>query len=372
MAGSTFGHIFCVTTFGESHGPAVGTVIDGCPAGLEISQKEIQKELDRRKPGTSRLTSARKENDEVEILSGIFEGKTTGAPIALLVRNYDQISRPYEEIKNLYRPGHADFTWEAKFGFRDWRGGGRASARETVARVAAGAIAKKILAGIGVKITGYVTQIGAVRATRVLPEFIETNPLRCPDPDVLDAMIKEVETARKDLDSIGGIVEISARGVPAGLGEPVFDKLSADLAKAIMSIPAVKGFEIGDGFAVASRRASQNNDAWIAKKSAAAGTAAIGRSTSSGPAIGTSTNRAGGIIGGISTGEEIVLRFALKPTPSIAQKQQTVDKNGQLAQIEVHGRHDPCVCPRAVPVGEAMVALTLADHYLLNTRPCRQ
>ena len=352
---NSFGHIFRITTFGESHGKAIGVVIDGCPAGLEITPDEIQRELDRRRPGTSHLTTTRQEKDQVQILSGIFENKTLGTPIALVVENQDHISKVYEPIKDLYRPGHADFTYDAKYGFRDWRGGGRSSARETIGRVAAAAIAKKILMLAGIEIFGYVTQIGQVKITQVQQDFIETNPLRCPDPTVLDAMISEIETARKDLDSVGGIVEIRARRVPAGLGEPVFHKLSADLAQAIMSIPAVKGFEIGDGFAVASRRASENNDQWIKKKK------------TKGETIGTLTNRAGGIIGGISNGEDIVLRFALKPASSIAQKQKTVDKNAQTAEIQVLGRHDPCVCTRAVPIGEAMVALTLADHFLLST-----
>ncbi len=350
MPGNSFGHLFKITTFGESHGKAIGVVIDGCPAGLEITEEEIQKELDRRRPGTSHLTTTRQEKDEVEILSGMFEDKTTGTPIALLVHNKDHISKPYEKIKDLYRPGHADFTYDAKYGFRDWRGGGRASARETIARVAAGAFAKKLLKHAGVEIFGYVTQIGTIKITKVDTATIESNPLRCPDSSVLDAMIKEIETARKDLDSIGGIVEIIAKNVPAGLGEPVFNKLSADLAQGIMSIPAVKGFEIGGGFACASKRASENNDAWVKKEEH----------------IGTQTNHAGGMLGGISNGEDIVLRFALKPASSIAQKQQTVNKNGDPAEIEVHGRHDPCVAPRAVPIGEAMVALVLADHYLLN------
>jgi chorismate synthase len=350
MAGNTFGQIFKITTFGESHGEAVGVVIDGCPAGLDITREDIQKELDRRKPGTTPLTSTRQEEDQVEILSGIFEGKTMGTPIALVVKNKDQIPGVYEPIKDLYRPGHADFTYEQKYGVRDWRGGGRASARETIGRVAAGAVAKKLLSHTGIKIIGYVTQIGTTKITNVDETFISTNPLNCPDATVLNQMIAEIETARKNLDSIGGIVEITAHGVPAGLGEPVFDKLSANLAHGIMSIPAVKGFEIGDGFACASHRASDNNDEWTKKENR----------------IGTTTNHAGGIIGGISNGEDIVIRFTLKPASSIAKKQQTVDKNGNPQIIEVHGRHDPCVAPRAVPIGEAMVAITIADHYLRN------
>lgn len=368
MAGNTLGKLFQITTFGESHGDGIGVVIDGCPAGLEITREDIQKELDRRRPGTSHLTTPRQEKDQVEILSGIFEGKTMGTPIALLIRNQDQIPAVYEPIKDLYRPGHADATYDAKYGMRDWRGGGRASARETIGRVAAGAIAKKLLAHSGVQITGYVTQIGTVKITQVDESIITTNPLNCPDTTVLDAMIKEIETARKDLDSVGGIVEIIARGVPAGLGEPVFDKLSADLARGIMSIPAVKGFEIGDGFASSSRHGSENNDEWTLKhapqQGCPSGERPLGALKNS--HIGTTTNHAGGIIGGISNGEDIILRFALKPTSSIAKKQQTVDKNGTSAEIEVHGRHDPCVAPRAVPIGEAMVALILADHYLRN------
>lgn len=350
MAGNSFGQLFKITTFGESHGKGIGVVIDGCPAGLPITQEEIQKELDKRKPGKSHLESPRQESDLVEILSGIFEDKTTGSPIALFVHNKDKISAAYEPIKDLYRPGHADFTYDSKYGIRDWKGGGRASARETIGRVAAGAIAKKLLAHANIKIVGYVTQIGSTHITKIEEDFITTNPLNCPDPTSLDAMIQEIQTARENLDSVGGIVEITAHNVPAGLGEPVFDKLSAELAHGIMSIPAVKGFEIGDGFACAQRNGSENNDQWTKKNGS----------------IGTTTNHAGGIIGGISNGEDIVIRFALKPTSSIAKKQQTVDKNGDQTEIEVLGRHDPCVAARAVPVGEAMVALVLADHYLRN------
>jgi chorismate synthase len=389
MPGNTFGHLFRITTFGESHGKANGVIIDGCPAGLELREEDIQKELDRRRPGTSHLTTTRQEEDKVEILSGIFEGRTTGTPIALIIQNKDHIARPYEKIKDLYRPGHADFTYDAKYGFRDWRGGGRASARETVSRVAAGAVAKKILALAGVKIFGYVSQIGAIRIsdafkTRVAQsgitpadeKFIESNPLRCPESSLLKAMIKEVENARKDMDSVGGIVEIIAQGVPAGLGEPVFNKLSAELARGIMSIPAVKGFEIGDGFAAASKRGSQNNDPWVSQHSSKATAQKAVKNTENrsvpksidtpSSLIGTATNHAGGMLGGISNGEPIVVRFALKPASSIAQKQQTVDRQGHEATIEVHGRHDPCVAPRAVPIGEAMVALVLTDHLLLN------
>jgi chorismate synthase len=350
MAGNSFGHLFRITTFGESHGPALGVVIDGCPAGLEITREEIQKELDRRKPGQNALTTPRDEGDQVEILSGLFEDKTTGTPIALLIRNTSARSQDYEAIKNLYRPGHADFTYEAKYGFRDWRGSGRASARETVARVAAGAVAKKLLSTLGVRLFAYVSQVGQVQGQQVQEDFIEQNPLRCADPSMVDAMIAQVEAAKEDQDSVGGVIEVQALGVPAGWGEPVFHKLSADLAQALMSLPAVKGFEIGDGFAAAALRGSQNNDAWVQKD---------GR-------IGTATNHAGGIVGGLSTGEPLLLRLAFKAPSSIAKTQNTVDQNGETAQIQVEGRHDPCVLPRAVPIVEAMTALVLADHALLS------
>ena len=350
MPGNSFGHIFRITTFGESHGSGVGVILDGCPAGLEITKDEIQHELNRRRPGTSHLTSTRQEKDEIVILSGIYENKTLGTPIAMFVYNKAYISKVYEPIKDLYRPGHADFSYDAKYGFRDWRGGGRASARETVGRVAAGAVAKKLLSASGIRIFGYVTQIGKVKIGQIDETVIEKNPLHCPDEKVLNKMIKEIETARRNLDSIGGIVEVVAKNVPAGLGEPVFNKLSADLAQAIVSIPAVKGFEIGDGFACASKCGSENNDIWVKK----------------GGRIGTATNRAGGIIGGISTGEDIVIRCAFKPTPSIARKQKTVNTKGEESEIAVFGRHDPCVCSRAVPIVEAMMAITIADHFLLN------
>lgn len=347
---NTFGNIFKITTFGESHGQAIGVVIDGCPAGLEITIDEIQAELDRRRPGQSHLTTQRQEKDKVEILSGIFEDRTLGSPIALMVYNEDAQSTNYEDIKDLYRPGHADYTYEAKYGLRDWRGGGRASARETLARVAAGAVAKKLLQQVGIKIIGYVSQIGSEKIRQVEESEIEKNPLRCPDKDMVDKMIKIIAQTKASGDSIGGIVEVVAHGVPAGLGEPVFDKLSADLAKALMSIPAVKGFEVGDGFGCVVRHGSENNDEWAMKD---------GR-------VGAKTNRSGGIVGGISTGEDIVVRIALKPTSSIAKEQPTIDKDGREQPIQVKGRHDPCVCPRAVPVAEAMMALVLVDHYLLN------
>ena len=338
MAGNTFGQLFRITTFGESHGPALGVVIDGCPPGLAIDEELIQKELRRRKPGQDALTTPRKEDDQVEILSGIFEGKSTGTPIALLIRNENAHSKDYDSLKEVFRPGHADATYLAKYGIRDHRGGGRASARETAARVAAGAIAKALLAQHGIEIFGYVHQIGIVKISKVERDFIEQNPLRCPDPTVLDAMTQEVQNAKDEGDSVGGVVEIIALNVPAGLGEPVFDKLSADLAKAICSLPAVKAFEIGEGANVHLLKGSQNN--------------VLGE------------NKAGGILGGISTGEPIVLRFTLKPPSSIAKTQEALNKQGEKVELSVQGRHDPCVCQRAVPIGEAMVALTLADHLL--------
>lgn len=323
MAGNTFGHIFRITTFGESHGKAIGVIVDGCPAGVEINERDIQKELDCRKPGGV-LVSPRKEKDKAEILSGIFKGKTTGAPIAIVVLNTDQRGGDYKKLANIFRPGHADFTFHEKFGIYDFRGGGRASARETVGRVAAGAIAKKILAGKGISTTGHIKDE--------------------------KKLIEEIKLARVQNDSVGGIVEVRVNGVPAGLGEPVFHKLSSDLAAAVMSIPAVKGVEIGDGFASALRRGSENNDSLMLKNGK----------------IATKTNRAGGIVGGISNGEEIIIRAAFKPASSIGKEQETVDFSGNKKKIRISGRHDPCVCIRAVPVMEAMVALVILDHYLLN------
>jgi chorismate synthase len=349
MPGNTFGQLFRLTTWGESHGPAVGCVIDGCPAGLALAEADVQRELDRRRVGQSRVSSARQEADQVQILSGVFEGRTTGTPISMLVWNTDAKSSHYDTIKDLYRPGHADYTWDAKHGFRDWRGGGRASARETVGRVAAGAVAKLLLAREGVCIVGWTAQLGDLRAQMIDEEEIERNIMRCPDAAVAEEMIARVDAARRALDSLGGIVEVRARGVPAGLGEPVFDKLDAAIAHAMMSIPAVKGVEIGDGFGVALARGSENNDPFIRHPD--------GR-------IGTTSNHAGGILGGMSSGEEIIVRVAAKPPASIARPQPTVDRAGDPATIEVHGRHDPTVLPRLVPVAEAMLALVLADHLL--------
>ncbi len=353
MAGNTFGEAFRVTTFGESHGIAVGAIIDGCPAGLELSEEDIQKELDRRRPGQSSITTPRKERDEVKILSGVFEGKTLGTSIALMVWNKDVKSEPYEAIKDLPRPNHADLTYHLKYGFRDYRGGGRSSGRETVARVAAGAIAKKLLSTINVRIIGHTVKVGRVEAGEVPLEELheaESNPVRCADREAAERMIKEIEKAKEEGDSIGGIVEIIALNVPPGLGEPVFDKLDAELAKAIMSIGSVKGVEIGAGFKVAERRGSENNDQFYYDGG-----------------VKTYTNNSGGILGGISNGMPIVIRAAIKPTPSISKPQKTVNlKTNKEETIVIKGRHDPCIVPRVLPVCEAMVALTLADFAIRN------
>lgn len=355
MPGNTFGQLFRLTTWGESHGPGVGCVVDGCPAGLPISEADIQRDLDRRRVGQSRVSSARQEPDKVQILSGVFEGRTTGTPISMMVWNSDAKSSHYESIKNLYRPGHADYTWDAKYGFRDWRGGGRSSARETIGRVAGGAIAKALLAKFGISVIAWTAQLGDLRAEVIDEDEIERNIMRCPDAAVAQEMIARVDAARRSLDSLGGIVEVRARGVPPGLGEPVFDKLSATIAHAMMSIPAIKGVEIGDGFDVANKRGSENNDPFTRLPD--------GR-------IGTVSNHAGGILGGISNGEEIIVRIAAKPPASIARPQETVNQQGEPSTIEVHGRHDPTVLPRLVPVAEAMMALVLADH-LLRQRSAR-
>ncbi len=355
MSGNTFGKIFKVTTWGESHGAAMGVVVDGCPAELELSEAEIQHELDRRKPGVSEITTERKEADEVRILSGVFGGKTLGTPISMLVWNKDVDSSPYVAIKDIARPGQADFTYQMKYGIRDYRGGGRASARETVARVAAGAIAKKILAMHDIQILGHVVEIGGIVAREVGIEELKTNvdknAVRCADPEAADdmeALIKQVKAAG---DSIGGIVEVIAFGVPTGLGEPVFDKLDAELAKALMSIGAVKGVEVGVGFKAARMKGSEMNDEFIIKE---------GR-------ISTRTNSAGGILGGISTGAPIVCRIAVKPTPSISKPQRSVDMvMKKEVELKIKGRHDPCICPRIVPVAEAMVRLVLVDYLMRN------
>jgi chorismate synthase len=351
---SRFGRIFQVATFGESHGGAVGVVVDGCPPRLAIAAEEIQRDLDRRRPGQSRLTTPRQEADRVEILSGVFEGRTLGTPIALLVRNEDARPEAYAEIKDVFRPSHADWTTEAKYGIRNWQGGGRASARETVGRVAAGAIARKLLAEVaGVEVLAFVRRVHEVEA-KLDPEAVtlaqvEANPVRCPEPGAAAEMARRIEAARARGDSLGGVVECVARGVPPGLGEPVFHKLEADLAAALMSLPASKGFEIGSGFAGTLLTGIEHNDPFVPGPD--------GRPR-------TASNRSGGVQGGISNGEPIVLRVAFKPTATIAQAQETVDRQGRPTVLEARGRHDPCVLPRAVPMVEAMVCLVLADHWL--------
>ena len=364
MPGSSFGHALRITTAGESHGPANVVIIDGVPAGIPLSVEDFLHDLGRRKPGQSRIVTQRKEADEPEILAGVFEGRTTGTSIAILVRNEDQKSKDYSDIKDKYRPGHADYTYDQKYGFRDYRGGGRSSARETVSRVAAGVIAKKIIAqAFGGKVVGYVTQVGDIIAdvadpSSVTLEQVETLPdgspniVRCPMPERAAAMVTLIEDMRKAQDSVGGVSEIVASGVPAGLGEPVFDKLKADLAKALFSLPAVVGVEYGTGFRVASMRGSEHNDLFTAEKSAA------------GAVVRTLTNRHGGMLGGISSGMPIVVRAAIKPTSSLPLEQNTVTQDGDATSIRTKGRHDPCLLPRFVPIGEAMVAIVLADHYL--------
>ncbi|MEM8781455.1 MAG: chorismate synthase [Planctomycetota bacterium] len=357
MAGSTFGTLFRVTTAGESHGPGNLCIVDGCPPGLPLSAADLIPDLQRRKPGQSRITTPRKEDDTPEILSGVFEGRTTGTPIAILIRNADQRSQDYGDIKDKYRPGHADFTFDAKYGFRDYRGGGRSSARETAARVAAGAIARKFLKlHHGIDVLGMVHQVGEVIATipdpaAVTLEQVEANPVRCPDPAAAAAMEQLIKDVRKQQDSIGGAATVVATGVPAGLGEPVFDKLKADLGKALFSLPAVLGVEYGQGFGVATARGTEHVDTFVPDPDKA-------------PPIGTATNRHGGTLGGISSGEPIVFRCAVKPTSSIPQDRPTVDKEGQPTTLATKGRHDPCLLPRFVPMAEAMVLLVLADHLL--------
>lgn len=350
---STLGALFRVTTFGESHGPALGVVVDGCPPRLPLDEPAIQAELDRRRPGQSRLVSQRKEADRVEILSGVLGGLTLGTPIAMLIRNEDARSKDYDEVARAYRPSHADFTYDAKYGIRAVAGGGRASARETAGRVAAGAIAQLLLARRGVAIVAWVDQVCGLPAevdeAAVTRDDVERNDVRCPDEAAAARMIERIERARKDGDSVGGVVRAVARGVPPGWGEPVFDKLEADLAKAMMSIPAVKGVESGDGFAGTRLTGSEHNDLFYRRPDGS---------------IGTRTNRSGGIQGGISNGEPITLRIAFKPTATIMRPQETVDPEGNPVTLAPKGRHDACVLPRAVPIVEAMMALVLADHCL--------
>ena len=355
MSGSTFGKIFKITTWGESHGRGVGVVVDGVPAGFPIVPDEIQKELNRRKPGQSRMSTSRAEKDSVEILSGIFNGKTTGTPISMLVWNQDADSSSYEYMKNTPRPGHADYPYQAKYGIRDYRGGGRSSARETVSRVAAGAIAKKLLLRYDVEIVAHVIELGGVRAKAMdfdeIVENLEKTPVRCADIDAADRMQAVVDAARKEGDSIGGVVEVIARGVPPGIGEPVFDKLDADIAKAMMSIGAVKGIEFGAGFECSRMKGSQMNDEIILQDEN----------------VFMKTNNAGGIIGGISTGMPIICKMAVKPTPSISKEQKTVDMESMKnTGISIKGRHDPTIPPRLVPVAESMMALVLVDHMMQN------
>lgn len=359
MAGNSFGQAFRITTAGESHGRGNVVIIDGMPSGIELSEADLLVDLDRRRPGQSKITTQRKEADTPEILSGVFEGRTTGTPIAILIRNEDQRSKDYSDIKDKYRPGHADYTFDAKFGFRDYRGGGRSSARETNVRVAAGSVAKKLLASLPtgpVTIVGYVKQVGNIIAHIPSPEMVtlaqvEANIVRCPDEAAAAKMIELIDQVRRETDSIGGVSEIVATGVPAGWGEPVFDKLKADLAKAMFTLPAVMSFEYGAGLGVATARGSENNDIFEPDPTKQGG-------------IKTATNRHGGMLGGISSGMPIIMRCAIKPTSSLSKPQDTVTRDGEKTTISTKGRHDPCLLPRFIPMGEAMVAITLADHYL--------
>jgi chorismate synthase len=360
MPGNSFGELFRLTTAGVSHGPGYLAIIDGCPPGLPLSVDDLLPDLRRRRPGQSKIVTQRQEEDVPEIWSGVFEGKTDGTSIGILFRNTDQRSQDYADIKDKYRPGHADFTFDAKYGFRDYRGGGRSSARETLCRVAAGAVAKKLLAQQGVRVLGYVKQIGSVTVDihdpeRVTLEQVEATAVRCPDAAIAAQMITLIEAVRKDQDSIGGVCELVATGVPPGWGEPVFAKLKADLAKALLSLPAVMAFEYGAGFGVATARGSANNDPFIP-------------ATQGG--ITTETNRHGGMLGGISSGTPIVCRVAVKPTSSLPRPQRTVTRSGAPTEIATRGRHDPCLLPRFVPMGEAMVALVLVDHWLRWRAQC--
>jgi len=362
MAGSTLGTILRVTTWGESHGEGIGVVVDGCPAGLPLEEGDIQSYLNRRKPGQSKFTTARQEGDQVEILSGVFGGRTTGTPIALEVRNTDQRSHDYSNIMDIYRPGHADYTFDQKYGFRDYRGGGRSSGRETIARVAAGAIACRLLESLGITVRAYTREVGGIGISRERFDLDEmwNNRLYMPDAQAAAQAEVRLEELMAGKDSCGGVVECIIRGMPAGAGEPVFEKLDANLAKAMVSIGAVKGFEIGDGFAASRARGSENNDGFGISHKAADGSLYFnGR-------IGKQTNHSGGTLGGISDGSDIVMRAAFKPTPSIGQPQRTVNQKGEETVVEIKGRHDPIIVPRAVVVVEAMAALTAADMLLLS------
>ena len=347
MSGNSFGNSFIVTTFGESHGVALGCVIDGCPPGLELCKEDIQKELDKRKPGSSKYTTQRKEDDEVEILSGVFEGKTTGTPIGLLIRNNDQKSKDYDDLKDVFRPSHADYVYSKKYGFRDHRGGGRSSARETAMRVAAGAVAKKyLIERLNISVTGYLSQIGSIKINSIDLGEINNNPFFCPDKNVLKDIENLIDKLRKEGDSIGAKIEVVVSNLPVGLGEPVFDKLEADLAKGLMSINAVKGFEVGKGFDLVSAKGSESRDEMSPD--------------------GYLSNNSGGISGGISTGQDVNVSIVLKPTSSINKEGQTINSSGESQQIQVKGRHDPCVGVRATPIAEAMTALVIMDHFLRN------
>jgi chorismate synthase len=352
--GNTFGQLFRVTTWGESHGGGVGVVIDGCPPRIDLSEEDIQRELDRRRPGQSAITTSRDEADRCQILSGVFEGQTLGTPISIMVMNKDARPEAYSEMKSTYRPSHADFTYEAKYGIRNWQGGGRSSARETIGRVAAGAVARKVLAALfpRFELLAYVTDVHEVVAridpAAVTPKQIEANAVRCPDPAAAEKMVAEIEKARAEGDSLGGTISCVARGLAAGLGEPVFDKLEADLAKAMLSLPASKGFEIGSGFGSTRMKGSQHNDPFEVRDGK----------------VRTTTNNSGGVQGGISNGEEIFFRVAFKPTSTIAREQKTVTARHEETTLAAKGRHDPCVLPRAVPIVEAMAAIVFCDHAL--------
>lgn len=373
MPGNTFGTLFRITTAGESHGPGNVVIVDGVPAGLPLSEDDLRPDLARRRPGQSPLVTQRQEGDDPEILSGVFDGRTTGTSIAVLIRNTDQRSSDYSDIRDKYRPGHADYTFDARYGFRDYRGGGRSSARETTARVAAGAIAKKLIAAeFGGRVVAYVRQVGAVQASiprpeEVTPEAVEFLPdgspnfVRCPDHAAVPAMVALIDEVRRDLDSIGGVAEVVCTGIPPGLGDPVFDKLKADLGKALFSLPAVLGVEYGIGFGCAALRGSQNNDVFTTVEAGAEQRAGV---LDGGRRVVTTENRHGGMLGGISSGMPIILRAAIKPTSSLAREQQTITRSGEPAVIRTKGRHDPCLLPRFIPMAEAMVALVLADHWL--------
>ncbi len=344
MSGNTFGKLFTVTTFGESHGPALGAIVDGCPPGLALSEADLQRDLDRRRPGSSRHTTQRREPDQVKILSGVFEGRTTGTPIGLAIENTDQRSKDYSKIQAQFRPAHADYTYHHKYGIRDYRGGGRSSARETAMRVAAGAIAKAWLAQQGVRVRGYMSQLGPIEIDFKSWDGVDDNPFFCPDPDKLPELEAYMDQLRRDQDSVGAKITVIAEGVPVGLGEPVFDRLDADLAHALMGINAVKGVEIGDGFGVVASRGSEHRDEMTPE--------------------GFLSNHAGGVLGGISTGQPLVAHLALKPTSSITQPGRSIDVDGAPVEVITKGRHDPCVGIRATPIAEAMMALTLMDHWL--------